>query len=399
MRNLFKLAFKTQLRNKTTIFNVLFITLALVIVIFVNTYSDAAMNYLESNERYNSVYFHSLEINPNGDDLDTGIAKVMGIEHVTVATKFYEYDAIMHSGELSNDKLDGSVMFFYANNNSLPEITEGTNFPEETGNYIICPENLYSTSNTNNFNKISKFSVIKMKDYLNKDLDFTYYSIGTKKEFQETYKLIGLYQTKGDLDLNICFTQVNNLTRIVENEYSDYIDGETGLSKINDQDTIIIQFDDISNLEEIKEKLDELNYIYKDAALVDTDYFYNIQNNAVKISYITLIITLFIVVLISLKQFDEDKKFWELLKYLGYKRKERNMLTIMSNIIQTIISICFTAIIFGTIYVVFNIILNIYPYILNGWTININFISTLLVLFVILIGTTIGIVINLFRME
>lgn len=399
MKNSLKLSFKLQSRKKTIIFNILFISISILVVLGINTYSDSAINYL-NNDVYNSVSFKSLQVLTNEDDDIEKIEEALeSLENVSVVTNFYAYSDMLNTKEFVNKKMDGIVTLYVANNKSLPKITAGSNFKDDNGNYMICPETLYATSDKEALKTTSKKYAINMKDYLNKDIEFTYNSYNDSYNYDVTFTVIGLYENNGYLDSDICFTQSSSLKTIMTNKYADDIDIITGESNILYQPDLFIQVDYLNNLDKVKREINNLGYNYEENNIIITSYFENIQTTAQRVTIIALFITLVILLLISIKQFSDDKDTYQLFYYLGYHRKSMYIISSLSNLIQLIISIIISMIVFAIIYIIFNMVLNYYPYILNGWQICVNYNSIIAVLIITILSTILSSIINILRIE
>lgn len=399
MKNIFKLSFLLQSRKKSIIFNILFIAISILIVLGVNTYSDSAINYM-NNDVYNSVFFKSLEVFTSEYDNVEEIKKELeSLENITVVSNFYSYSDILQTKEFVNEKMDGMVNLYVASNKSLPNVTFGTDFPDEEGNYLICPETLYATSDKDSLKTISTKYAINMKEYLNKEIEFTYKSNLDNYDFEDTFIVVGLYESNGYLDSNICYTQNSSLENIISNKYSDEINKETGESNLIYQTGLFVQVDDLNNMEKVKTELSSLGYNYEENAIIITSYFENIQNVAQKVSVITLIITLVVLLVVSIKQFNDDKNTYILFKYLGYHKKSIYLISFVSNLIQFVVSILISMLIFGIVYIIFNIILNYYPYILNNWRVCVNYSSIISVLIITMLALILSSMINIFKID
>lgn len=370
----FKLALNFQLNNKLFKYNILLISLAFLIILLVNMYSVSANNYLEKKSYNNSIWFQSFEVVPlNNKELDSALAEVLEIPHIVNAIKYYEYSAILHSEDLINKKMSGDLIFYFANNDSLPSITYGSNFPNEVGNYLICPEALYASSGFYNLKYMNRKYVLNSKDYLHKELDFNYISNHLSKTFNEKFKIIGLYVPRDANDFNVCFTQNENLTRIVTNQYSDDIDILTGESRINEQFSLYVQIDDLKNLEEVKENLESLGYSYSPTAKIINDYYNDINSSTLKITIIVNVIMFLLIFLIFLKQYKDEKNFLNLLNVLGYQKSDIIKISSYSSIILLIVSIFIANLIFLIVYIIGSLVVYYYPFILNGWQFVVNY--------------------------
>ena len=399
MRNIFNLSFKFQFRKKTTILNIILISLSFLIVLGINTYSDSAMNYME-NGVYKSIYFKSLEVSVRDDEDRSKVRKDLeNLENVSLVSNFYSYSDILTSKDLSNKKLSGEVQIYVSNNDSLPQIIKGTKFPDNKENYLICPKKLYSTSNTDSLKTISSNYAIDMNKFLNKEVTFSYKSNMEKYNYDISFKVIGLYENNSYLDANVCFTQENSLEEIAKNKYADDYDKENGISNLEYQRSLFVQVDNLDNMEKVTNQISSLGYYSELNAMVIKSYFTDIKDNAQTISTIVIIITAILLLIIAFKQYNEDIKTYKLLSYLGYRKTKINKIAIVSNIIQVVISLFISSVIFAIFYLIFKLLLNYYPYLLNNWKVCINYKSIISVLITVLLSLVVSIVVNMIRLN
>lgn len=288
-------------------------------------------------------------------------------------TPFYEFQNILYSNELITNNLDGSIQVLSANNDMLPPITKGTNFPQDSINdiaYMICPENFYPT-NLMDLNKLSINDKIKDDLYLNKELTFHYTSNYEKYNFQKKFKIIGTYQNnKNHFDENICFVEQKVLSEIALNQYLDDFDKTTNQNNIILQDGIVIYVDEIENIDSVQKFLVNNGYVVNPMTTIDENYFNEIKKNCmiyIVIAFIVVIVFLFIV---FEKQYEEDKSKYKLLRFLGYNIKDIFSIMLIGNIAISIFTIL-TAIFITSLLIIIPIILFLkFPFILNKWAIS-----------------------------
>ncbi len=399
MKELTKLSIKLMLRKKTTIFNIAFFSIVILVIVVLNAYSATAINYMK-NDIYNSIYYKSLTIGPKEEDNIEELKKtIKSIDHVSLVIEQYAYNMLMDSEEFKNEKFDGEVFFNVANNQSLPKIVKGTNFPDEEGNYLVCPTNFYPTSNPDSLRKISSKYSINTNQYLNKEIDFSYMNREDTKKFNEKYKIVGLYNADSYLDVGVCYTTENALKKIAINRFDGEIDLTTNKPMILNQREIYVQVDNVKNIQSVENELSKLDISNKRSAFVIEEYFINIKNNISLISNIILVLTFFIFFILTYKQFSDDITSYKILRYLGYKRNNIYQFLIISNIFQFILGILVSAIICGIFYLGFSIVLNLYPFILNNWKICLDYKSLSYVIGVIIIFMTFGIGLSIMNIK
>ncbi len=368
-----KIQLSLLLHKNSKKFNILFLGIIFFIFLLISIYYSTTNNFL-NNDIKEYIFYHYLITHPkNNDTLEETITYISNQENIIQVTPFYEFQNILYSNELITNNLDGSIQVLSANNDMLPPITKGTNFPQDSINdiaYMICPENFYPT-NLMDLNKLSINDKIKDDLYLNKELTFHYTSNYEKYNFQKKFKIIGTYQNnKNHFDENICFVEQKVLSEIALNQYLDDFDKTTNQNNIILQDGIVIYVDEIENIDSVQKFLVNNGYVVNPMTTIDENYFNEIKKNCmiyIVIAFIVVIVFLFIV---FEKQYEEDKSKYKLLRFLGYNIKDIFSIMLIGNIAISIFTIL-TAIFITSLLIIIPIILFLkFPFILNKWAIS-----------------------------
>ncbi len=335
MKNNIYLALRYQFRYKSNIFISIIIGIVMFITIVIATYNSSAIDYMNNDYSY---YYKLLVIGNNDEDYDKVIDELSSIEHVNMAIRYEMHRSLQHHSALERENLDGNIEIFFANNETLPEIVAGTNFPDDDGNYLICPENFYPYGNWEDLKYMSITSKIDTEDYLNQTFTFNYISHNGTNKFSIEFKVIGLYKNSDyDYDENVCYTKENSLNEIIVNEYSDDFDDD-GINRLTYNKDIIIAIDDIENIEYVKNELTNLGYSYRGMISTDYTYFNEITNETNRITIIICSLLLAFMVIVFQKKFNSEKEQYQLKLYLGYKKKDIKAIYFLSNLFNLIIS-------------------------------------------------------------
>lgn len=396
MKNKIYLAIRYQFRRKSNIFIALIIGIVMFINIMLGTYNISAINYMNSDDSYYyrllSIFIDMENSNKNLNDIRKDLEN---INHVNNVSLFITHRTMLHSNELENNNMDGTIELFSANNNTLPEIVKGTDFPDNEGNYIICPENFYPTSNLEDLKYMSKRDKFNIEDYLNKNITFEYKSNFETNEYTIDFKLIGLYKNSlYDNDESVCYTLEKSISEIITNEYSDDIDIENNVNNLEYQNDFVIEIDDVTNKKLVEEELIDLGYYYESMISVVPEYFENITNKTNMITIIVSILLLIFIVIVLQKKFNDELDQYRLKICLGYKKKDIKFIYIFSNVFSLIIACIIAFLITLILMLAFKLVIYEYPFIFNKWQIVTNYYPVLIVLLAALIATIISSIIN-----
>ncbi len=287
------------------------------------------------------------------------------IEHVEAVFMAYDVPHVkLTSDELVTENTDGKITAYVANNNTLPTIVDGTNFPDDDGYYLVCPTKLYANLTIAYDKEITNKDRIITKDLLNKKMQFTYTaydSIGKNVKKNIDVTIVGTYDVHPNyIEDNVCYMS-ENLKR--DTYYGKYEDGNNGTEL--DEESLLLILDSYENLNEVQNKLKELGYGYFAYIEVDPD-FYNDLNMVSSIFCIIITIVSLCLIAISFSVlFVRKLKSYKLLNFLGYTFEDIKKINIYSNLIITSLSFILS-IIFSVIYmIVMNVIIYYKPFIFN----------------------------------
>ena len=453
MKGMFKTSLLLYLRNKKNIFNIIFLIVSLLLVMGFSSYSLSAKNYIKYDSQNNPVYRKldvsietidtNVEVNTklqdkvkkidfskygveidydqvlreNGidpeeylkelnessaqfkkyslEELEEIRKNLENVEHVVYATNWPYYFNALTSETLAINDFNGMVSIYSANNKILPKIIKGTNFPDDDGDYMICPANFYPSTSTD-FKKVKYENKINIDDYLNKTITFKYKSNMGKNNYTVDYKLVGFYEnSSNELDENICYISFNSMKKIVTNMYSDDIDLENNVNNLIYQTGFVVWIDDKDNVDSVSEELSKLGYQPNLMYQVDPSGLNSLLREQTKNSALILFTTLFILVLILIKQGYDEKDQYKLLSFIGYKNNEIVKVKILNSLVQMFLSMIISIIFAIIISFFFKYIIDMYPFIINKWKLYINYFSILYVFITYVIAIIISLIIDL----
>ena len=286
-----------------------------------------------------------------------------------------------------------------ATNDTLPEITYGNKFPNDESNYIICPEKLYKIDNRDKLRTLSINQTIDMKNFLNKDLNVYYRSNYGTNYYSKKFTIVGLYKPESFLDFDVCYAQEKTINNVVVDMYSDDVDEENGINNIEIQRSLFVLFDDIKNIDEVYKQLDDAGLYYVANSSIVPEYFENIEKTANIVSLIVMLLLVVITLIVSYKQYNEDKKTYKLLNNLGYRIKEIIKILICNTLIQVFVVIIISLIAIILFYYLFKLIMYYYPFLLYGYKLCLNIYSVLIIYIIVIFASLINCYINALKIK
>lgn len=390
MKFYFKFSFFNVIRSKRHIIGLFILGILISLWFLLNTANATVYNFL-NYDTYNGFYNRQLVV---GRDLtDVEYADIVNIEneitsvdHV-LSSYFNFYSSNGGVIEEFEGELSGNVEFVPANNDSLLPITFGSNFPDDDGLYMVCPENFYPT----NLDDISSLSIDYRVDLKNKIGEIFHFNARdwiTNQSTRLEIKLIGLYKNQANhIDENRCFVSKKLSETISKIMYQ----SDSGWS-VSQYSAFMTTVDNAKNIDYATTTLTNMGYNVMPVASIRYEYYDNIFNIIKKLS-ISLIIMIIIVVLIyARKDYIENKDFYKLLQCVGYNKFQTFMMFISEIVIKLTLSIIFSFIISLILYGIVSIVLYYKPFIFNKWTIIFDYLSYLkiylflIVLFIVIYG-------------
>ena len=201
------------LRKKSTILTFALIGISMSLILILSSYYATSYNGYYGEIREN-IYYNTYWVTTDNEKNNISDIK-RNLESVEHIVGIFPENLWVNGGIVEefkkNEKVDGRINLQVANNNTLPEIVEGSKFPDEERNYIICPQNFIPTGNS--LEKYSRYDMINLKEYLGKNINLKYMNFTTDKEDIEIdLKLVGIYKNSNSLtDENICYVQEETL--------------------------------------------------------------------------------------------------------------------------------------------------------------------------------------------
>ena len=356
----------------------------------VNTYYDNIAKY-SINARRGTIHKHYLVNNKiEFAPYDEVINSVLTYDHVIYAANS-SYNVVITNIDLDVIKDKDNLLYLYPYMKTYPEkLIYGRGV--EKDNEIICPRYLGKTSPIK-----TKDDLIDMKDYLDKEIPFSFYKIvfqdknhtNSIKLDKINFKLVGIFEnTPIDYDsYRICYIDSNLAEKLYEETKIVYT--EEYLKAFNMEicyggaaaDFIV---DTPENFKEVYKKLEEDGYDVGNGYFIDYNWANAMFNFAYILFFIAFILIIFTIGIYTSINLKKRKTDIALYKTFGYKNKDIGRILFMQLLILFLISFILNIIISLVGIVIGNNIISYYIE-LGGFYLTISFIREVLYFVVIMI--------------
>ena len=389
MRNkdLVSLSLKNVIRNKKNIFNVLLLSMFIILIIFVFSLDKSFNSYLKNGIEKNISYRTLFVSNLNNDKVDTFFKNLSSIDHVVAVFPDNQYLTAPSFSKIGNTDLKGSFLLQGAQKNTAPTIAVGNNLSETNTNGIICPINFYPKDNVDELNSVNKANIINMNIFLNKKIVLDR-SFKINDEKTNELKVIGLYQNSPNFVVeNVCYANYNTIESINKSINPTY-------SWNSENDSTMVQVDNAKNVNEVEYKIYELGYPSARAFMVDTALFNTLHYGALIISSIVILLAIIIITLINRKRLKDKLREINIYRSIGYSNNDVKRIIICENLIIGIISLILSLLLTIVLVLILFCIQNYKPYIFSKLPIEISYIFFALAILLVFIVSFIAIIIN-----
>lgn len=357
---------------------VVVLSIFVVNILILKSYQISYNNYINEDILKNNVY-RTLIIG-SSDNNKIRVEKLKNISNIVNIVPSNLYQLGLISKEMITSKFPGQIWIYNANNNSIPTVIDGTNFPDNDSYYMICPQNFYPTLNYEEMKYYSKYDSFNIKNILGKTIHFEYEVNGIVGNIN--IKVVGTYKNSNNFfDEYVCYVNEKTLKDIII---------RTNIDENRSQlvDEYIIEIDNSNNLNKVESELEKLGYYYYPMAYTNATDTRKIN---VKIDWIIIISIILMLIFISY-EINHDIKF----NYFKVEDKNKickDKVNITKNILKKYFKYFALSTILTMIFVViFLIILYFWPFLLDKIPLKIN-ICVILVLFLIYLFT---LIVNIF---
>lgn len=389
----YSLAYMNLKRNKAFfIKNILLITISVLILMLSSVANDSINNVFDRNIKYNISYRSIYVGNSNRIDNETFIENIEEIEHIQKVVEQNSYNVNVDLTKINNEDISGRISLYGANKSISPEIIKGKKIEDNEKNVCIIPKKLYTGSVEE---KIDESKFINGEDLLGKEITISYSKYDYSKEVpevisvvEENFKIVGIYDVEDNMGQpNECYINFDDVLEIsntiLENSNFD-----------NEFDPVIAIVDNSENVEQVLTDLKDLNY-YTDLRSKPNETMLVIINIlGITISICVLILSLFSIIINSIKTSKDRTTELGLLKALGYTPKNIWKIIVTESFIIGGFSYLLACIISFILYGIINIAINNSNFEIQKLQLIINYIPYIYCLIIAIIVPMFGNVIS-----
>ena len=376
MNNYFYLATKNVFNTKTTIKKILLLGFSIFLLIFIFSFKSSMLTYINEGIKKNLDY-KSLSVD---QDFDTNTKKIIEsfkkIKHVNDAFLDNYNLMVVYTNTFSHS---GSFYLKSINKKDSPNLIKGNFFSDE--NEIICPQNFYPNDNLEG-NIINYKYLIKMNNYINKDIDISYNIYNHDETFiKKDAKLLisGIYENNSSyIDENICYCSLNLIKKIYDESYKN-INQENVLS------SIIVRVDNTENIDYVKSEITNLGYTAFPIIQLKNSFINTIKILIYIVMIFIIILVVVIINFINKKNIDAKKKTFIIYKSCGFTRVQMIKILIMENLIIGCLSLLCTLTFIIFLFAILNVLVYHNPFIFSKFPIILNLKSVLFFIVIMLL--------------
>lgn len=334
LRDSINYALKKVARNKKNIYFIIILMICTTTVIGAIYYRVSTLKSLEYKLN-DTIKARSITALPTTESYNYNDLK--NIKHIE---DFYNIEYSITGGyseSFKNNKYSGNVGLKYGSEFALPKNIEGEVLSANDTGVAICPKYFYP-SNNQKINYFDKDMFLTKKDILNKVFNIEREIIAIENDktvvlgtYIKEFKIIGVYDPfENDDSAMTCYISARDIEEL-HNKTFEFIEN-IGISAME----IIV--DDINNVKNVTQELVKLGYDVTPKIKADNNYIINIKY----ISNLIIIIACFGMIILSLlytdkKNLNEHKKIG-ILKSLGYKKKDIQLISFLEILCITLIS-------------------------------------------------------------
>lgn len=370
--------------------NTILISVAVIIFVLAFSFTSSLSDTIE-RAVYNNLSYRTIVITGIPKySVDEVIEKVEENKNIIKVMNSDEYMAHVKIKDIGKEYSSQAITFIGADINSQPYVIKGRSIQNSEKNVCLIPQKIYLDYSNDNFDK-EKY--IDGNELLGETINVEYYSFDNSlgdmnpkinKTFCENYMVVGIYDAEENvMDGNSFFVPFYNVNEITQN-----INDNTILNPnttYSNNKTIMAIVDNPVDIESTLNSIQELGYRALVRSTANTKLI-DIVNIVVSISLsILILIVLANIISSSIKSINDRQYEIGMLKSIGYKNKDIQVILIFENLIVGIRSFIIGLVIsIAILSIVSNCIL-IKNYSLNQLDIKIN----IEICFIALFGTLI----------
>lgn len=321
-------------RNKKNIFFILILAICTTTIIGALYYKETFLRSVDHSITKN-LKSRSVIVTYPEENYDYSV--ISKIEHIEEIYNFNYHHAYATTNSFKNDKYTGSITLKYGSEKMLPKNITGKKITSNDTGVAICPKYFYP-SDSNKINYFDSNIFLTSDDILNKTL-----SISKRKEtlineervetgiYIKDFKIIGTYDPLETEDkLDTCYISTKDMIEIYNETKADL--------NISLYQTMYLIIDDIENVQQVRSDLIKNGYLIDSVFLLNLDEIINIKDLANLIIIIAIFTIILLTILYINKRNINNLHEIGVLKSLGFKNKEIEVLNITETLWITLFS-------------------------------------------------------------
>lgn len=326
--DLLNIGFKEFVSNNKKVINIILLTICFILVLISISYSQSIKDYWNNSAKklvdFRTYYVYYDTSKYTEQD---AIKFLKNQDHIVdVATSASNLISMTATDFITNTT-NGNIYLIGTTIDGIKSVV-GENLKDEE-NTIICAKQFYPQIE----NSLSDYNTKKIVDITDKVGKTINLSFPGSSNSNEKMKLVGVYDAREySTNGTDCYTTFSNVERLNMKYQPDVYEKDS-----NTEYPLIIVLDSIDSKDIVLEKIKEMGFNFDTSMLMINP---ELGNEIIKISsigaVIVIILTLFINFLFMIKDFNDKKSYYALLKSYGYFDKQ---ITIIKYINYLIISL------------------------------------------------------------
>lgn len=322
------------------------ISISALLVSYITT--SSINNMMDRTIKYN-ITFRTIYVSKK-DRSPISMEDIEKLNHIDKVVEQENFILNVDIVNLDNERNDGAVNLIGCNHKTSPQVIIGRNLYENEDNACIIPMNFYTG---NIYDKINDDEIINGKNLLDKEIEISYstykYVEGAPLKEEERIKkmkVVGVYDSEEIMgNFNECFVDFS----VIE-EINKIVSYGTGLQA--GYQPVLAIVDNAENLDNVLQELSNLNYKTKVYSVPNYTIINMINLIGRIIAISSMVLALINIIFNSIKNSQDRKKEYGLLKALGFKSSDIWCIVLVESLMLGIVSFVIACIITFTIILV-----------------------------------------------
>lgn len=326
-----KLGKKNFETDKRKYISIILLTICSILIIISISFSSSIKKYW-NNTAKNLVDFRTyfVEYDTSRYTEEQAIEKLKKYKHVSGVSKSSSYIITMIANEYVNSDMDGTIYLEGTSRDGINTVL-GNNLTKSNNiNEIVCAKQFYPKIEENMSDYDLK-NTVDLSDKVGKNISMSFLG---QKQVNEQFKLIGLYDARENFtEGNICYATFETIDKLNQKYQKDVFDDE------NSEYPLIMVIDSIDSKDVLLKEISKDGFYFDEAMMRINP---NIGDQIINISsygaFFIIILTIIISIIFIIKDFEDNKNYYSILKSFGYQNINISIIKYISDVIIGIIS-------------------------------------------------------------